>query len=122
VERVNSGTGEVESDAFYDCIGNDTVLEQSRLEAVAQEFVEGEEAHVRERVAELQFLADLGINVLDSTLQADASRLEILPVMERMAQVRWNHLYDVSCYRRLTMAITKELKHKYDEYLRNKLD
>jgi len=88
VERVNSGTGEVESDAFYDCIGNDTVLEQSRLEAVAQEFVEGEEAHVRERAAEL---ADLGINVLDSTLQADASRLEILPVMERMAQVRWNH-------------------------------
>ncbi len=91
VEHVNSGTGKVESDAFYDCIGNDTVLEQSRLEAVAQEFVEGEEAHVRERAAELQFLADLGINVLDSTLQADASRLEILPVMERMAQVRWNH-------------------------------
>jgi hypothetical protein len=44
--------------------------------------VEGEEAHMRERVAELQFLADLGINVLDSTLQADASQLEILPVME----------------------------------------
>ena len=84
--------------------------------------MEGEEAHMRERVAELQFLADLGINVLDSTLQADASQLEILPVMERMAQVRWNHLYDVSRYRRLTMAITKKLKHKYDEYMRNKLD
>jgi hypothetical protein len=38
VEHVNSGTGKVESDAFYDCVGNDTVLEQSRLEAAAQEF------------------------------------------------------------------------------------
>jgi len=61
-------------------------------------------------------LAGLGINVLDSNLAADAARIEVLPVLERLAQFRWNHLYDVAGHRRLTKAIIRDLKKQYDEF------
>jgi hypothetical protein len=42
--------------------------------------------------------------------------MELLPQLERMAQLRWNHLYDVQHHKRLTAAITRELKEQYNKY------
>jgi len=128
VERINSGAEGVESDLFYDCVANESgdgsapiqTEPRSRLEQLVLDLVDDEERNVRERASEVEFLAGLGINVLDMSLQADTARLEVLPVMERMAQIRFNHLYDDSRHKRLTKAIIRELKQKYDNFKKDK--
>jgi hypothetical protein len=104
---------EVESDLFYDCVCSvaaDCDNTESRMDAVTRQFVEQQERNVRERASEVQFLAGLGINVVDVSLEADQKRLEVLPLLERSALERWNHLYDVTNHTRLTKAIIRELK------------
>ena len=118
----------MESDLFYDCVANESgdgsapiqTVPRSRLEQLALDLVDDEERNVRERASEVEFLAGLGINVLDMSLQADTARLEVLPVMERMAQIRFNHLYDDSRHKRLTKAIIRELKQKYENFKKDK--
>ena len=117
VERLNSGSEEVESDLFYDCVCSvaaDCGNSESRMDAVTRQLVEQQERNVRDRASEMQFLAGLGINVVDVSLEADQKRLEVLPLLERCAQERWNHLYDVTNHTRLTKAIIRELKLNYD--------
>jgi len=75
------------------------------MDSLALQFVEREEANVRSRNLEVQYLAALGINIVDCTLQVDTERTEVLPQLERMAQLRWNHLYDVCRHKKLTAAI-----------------
>jgi len=90
------------------------------VETLALQFVQSETQHVQEWLLEIQYLSALGINILDSTLQADTHRMEVLPTLERVAQVRWNHLYDVHHHKKLTAAITRELKEQYTRYKRSK--
>jgi hypothetical protein len=89
VERLNSGSEEVESDLFYDCVCSvaaDCDNTESRMDAVTRQFVEQQERNVQERASEVQFLAGLGINVVDVSLEADQKQLEVLPLLERCAQ------------------------------------
>lgn len=90
------------------------------MDAVTQQLVEQQERNVRDRASEVQFLAGLGINVVDVSLEADQKRLEVLPLLERCAQERWNHLYDVTNHTRLTKAIIRELKLNYDTHKASK--
>jgi uncharacterized protein YmfQ (DUF2313 family) len=104
---------EVESDLFYDCVCSvaaDCDSTESRMDAVTRQFVEQQERNVRERASKVQFLAGLGINVVDVSLEADQKQLEVLPLLERSALERWNHLYDVTNHTRLTKAIIRERK------------
>jgi hypothetical protein len=81
MERINSGAEGVESDLFYDCVANESgddsapiqTEPRSRLEQLALDLVDDEERNVRERASEVEFLAGLGINVLDMSLQADTA-------------------------------------------------
>jgi hypothetical protein len=109
----------VESYEYYECVeapaGHNT-MEESHVDSLALQFVEREGANVSKRNLEVQYLAALGINIVDCTLQADAERMELLPQLERMAQLRWNHLYDVQHHIKLTAAITREVKEQYNKY------
>ncbi len=69
----------------------------------------------------LEFLTSLGIHILDSNLAGDSERIEVLPVMERLALERWNHLYDLENHKKLTKAIIRDSKQQYNEYKRSKL-
>jgi hypothetical protein len=80
------------------------------VETLALQFVQSETQHVQEWLLEIQYLSALGINILDSTLQANTRWIEVLQTLERVAQVKWSHLYDVRHHKRLTKAITRELK------------
>lgn len=118
-ERIASEEDEVESYEIYDCVerpADGGTMQDSHVDSLALQFVEREEANVRSRNLEVQYLAALGINIVDCTLQADAERMEVLPQLERMAQLRWNHLYDVCRHKKLTAAITRELKEQYNKY------
>ncbi len=97
-ERMASEEDEVESYEIYDCIEwpvDHGTMQDSHVDSLALQFVEREEANVRSRNLEVQYLAALGINIVDCTLQADTEWMEVLPQLERMVQLRWNHLYDV---------------------------
>jgi len=122
-ERLNAGEEEVESDSFYDCVQDAVDCAgahgETQLERLAREYVLREEEDIHQRNLDINFLAGLGINVLDSSLAGDMTRLEVLPQLERVAQVRWSHLYNVSHHNRLTKAIMKELKTQYNEYKKN---
>ena len=122
-ERINLQEEDVESHLLYDCVEDQlehSTSPESCVERLALQFIQSESQHVRERQLEIQYLSALGINILDSTLQPNARRLEILPTLERVAQVRWNHLYDVHHHKKLTAAITRELKEQYTRYKRSK--
>jgi hypothetical protein len=84
-------------------------MQESHVDRFVLPFVECEEANVRKQNLEVQYLAALGINIVDSTLQADTDWMELLPQLERMDQLRWNHLYDVQRHKKLAAAITREL-------------
>jgi len=75
---------------------------------------------VRERALEVEYLSALGIHVVDSTLPLDAERIFMLPQYQRMAQFRWNQLYDSKEHVSLTKAIARELKMQYDSYKEKK--
>jgi len=118
-ERIASEEDEVESYEIYDCVerpADGGTMQDSHVDSLALQFVEHEEANVRSRNLEVQYLAALGINIVDCTVQADTERMEVLPQLERMAQLRWNHLYDVCRHKKLTAAITRELKEQYNKY------
>jgi hypothetical protein len=85
---------------------------------VALQFVQNEENSVQQRVYVVQYLDALGIHVLDCTLERDANRISVIPMLQRMAQYRWSHLYSINRHKRLTNAIARELKDQYDRYKR----
>jgi hypothetical protein len=124
-ERIRSGQEERESDAFYDCVAPHHMdcpgQAESRMERLAMEVVQRDEAGVAQRNLEVEFLTSLGIHILDSNLAGDSERIEVLPVMERLALERWNHLYDLENHKKLTKAIIRDLKQQYNEYKRSKL-
>jgi hypothetical protein len=121
-ERVDAGSEGRESELLYDCVAAENIItETSRVERLVHEFVERDEADVEQRTVEVEFLAGLGINVLDATLAADAARIEVLPILERAAQVRWQHLYDVICHKKLTKDIMRDLRQQYKDYKNSKL-
>jgi hypothetical protein len=91
-------------------------MQESHVDSLALQFVEWGEANVRDQNLEIQYLAALGINIIDCTLQVDTKRIELLPQLERMAQLRWYHLYDARHHIKLTAAITRELKDQYKKY------
>jgi len=121
-ERVDAGSEGRESELLYDCVAAENIItETSRVERLVHEFVERDEADVEQRTLEVEFLAGLGINVLDATLAADAARIEVLPILERAAQVRWQHLYDVVRHKKLTKDIMRDLRQQYKDYKNSKL-
>ncbi len=80
-----------ESHQFYDCVDDGSVrglAEESRVERLAMHFVRHEAEHVGQRGLELCYLHALGINVLDITLANDATQIEALSTLERIAQYR----------------------------------
>jgi hypothetical protein len=91
-------------------------MQESHVDSLALQFVEWGEANVRDQNLEIQYLAALGINIIDCTLQVDTKQMELLPQLERMAQLRWHHLYDARHHKKLTAAITRELKDQYNKY------
>ena len=118
-EWIASQEDEVESYEFYECVkvpGGHNTMEESHVDSLALQFVEREEANVSKWNLEVQYLAALGINIVDCTLQADTEWMELLLQLERMAQLRWNHLYDIHHHKKLTVAITRELKEQYNKY------
>jgi hypothetical protein len=50
------------------------------------------------------------------TLHLETERIHMLPQYQRMAQFRWNQLYDSKENLRLSRAIARELKMQYDDY------
>jgi hypothetical protein len=113
MERINLHEEHVENHLLYDCVEDQLehgTTPESHVETLALQFVQSESQHVQEWLLEIQYLSALGINILDSTVQANTRRIEVLPTLERVAQVRWSHLYDVRHHKRLTKAITRELK------------
>jgi hypothetical protein len=111
-EQIASQEDEVESHKFYECVevppGHDT-MQESHVDSLALQFVECEEANVSKQNLEVQYLAALGINIVGCT-----EWMELLPQLERMTQLRWNHLYDAQCHKKLTAAIMRELKEHYN--------
>lgn len=120
--RVDAGSEGRESELLYDCVAAENIVTaQSRVERLVHELVQRDEADVEQRTLEVEFLAGLGINVLDDTLAADAARIEVLPILERAAQVRWQHLYDVVSHKKLTKDIMRDLKQQYKDFKNIKL-
>jgi hypothetical protein len=120
-ERVEIANGTIENHTMYDCVNDDAGEEeryQGRIEHLALQFVQNEENSVRQRAYEVQYLDALGIHVLDCTLERDANRISVIPMLQRMAQYRWSHLYSINHHKRLTNAIARELKDQYDRYKR----
>ena len=104
MEQINLQEEVVENRLLYDCVEDRLehgTRPESRMETLALQFVQSESQHVQERLLEVQYISALGINILDSTLQADTHRMEVLPTLERVAQVRWSHLYGVHHHKRL---------------------
>jgi hypothetical protein len=91
----------------------------NRRENLALQFVQLEEEGVQQRALEVEYLRALGINIIDSTLPLDSERIRLLPQFQRIAQYRWNHLYNVRSHKKLANAIARELKAQYDEYKKN---
>jgi hypothetical protein len=116
-ERIDSLDGCVENHTMYDCVNDNDTAEgpyRGRVDHLALQYVANEENDVRERAFEVQYLDALGIHVLDCTLEMDANRISVIPSLHRIAQYRWSHLYNISRHKKLTNAITKELKKLYD--------
>jgi hypothetical protein len=89
---------DVENHLLYYCVEDQLehgTTPESRMETLALQFGQSESQHLQEWLLEIQYLSALGINILDSTLQANSRRMEVLLTLERVAQVRWSHLYDV---------------------------
>jgi len=64
----------------------------------------------------VEYLSALGINVVDLTLPLDVQRISLLPQYQRVAQHRWNQLYNGIDHLKLSKVITRELKMHYDDY------
>jgi hypothetical protein len=118
-ERIDSDEEVMENDAFYDCVADmeptETILREPRLNPALQ-FTNMQENHVMERALEVEYLSALGINVVDATLALDLDRISVIPQYQRVAQYRWSQLYNSSSHLKLTKAIARELKTKYDEF------
>ena len=119
VERIDSADGCIENHTMYECVNDDAAVDgryRGRVDHLALQYVQNEETDVQQRVLELQYLDALGIHVLDCTLERDANRISVIPMLQRIAQYRWSHLYSISRHKKLTNAIAKELKDQYDKY------
>jgi hypothetical protein len=81
-----------------------------------------EESQVNDRKLEVEYLSALGINIVDSMLPLDLERIHVLPQYQRMAQYRWNQLYNCKEHVKLSKAIARELKTNYDNYKQRKLE
>jgi hypothetical protein len=117
IERIESADGYVKNDTMFDCVNNDAVAEEQyrgQVDHLALQYVQNEENDVQQRALELQYLDALGIHVLDCTLERDANRISVIPMLQRIAQYRGSHLYSIHHHKKLTNAITKELKDQYD--------
>jgi hypothetical protein len=122
-ERIGSGDFINEADVVYDFVPpveNVEVPQGLPRENMALQFVQMNENHVRDRTLEMEYLSALGIHVVDFTLTLDAERIRMLPQYQRMAQFRWNQLYDSKEHVRLTKAIGRELKMQYDAFKEKK--
>jgi len=98
MEWINLQEEDVENHLLYYCVEDQLehgTTPESRMETLALQFGQSESQHLQEWLLEIQYLSALGINILDSTLQANSRRMEVLLTLERVAQVRWSHLYDV---------------------------
>jgi hypothetical protein len=122
-EQVGSVDFINEVDAVYDFVppvDDEEVAQGLPCENIALQFVKRNENDVRERALEVEYLSALGIHVVDSTLPLGAERIFMLPQYQRMAQFRWNQLYDSKEHVSLTKAIARDLKMQYDSYKEKK--
>ena len=113
--------GTIENAADYDCVQEDAEEQnpvRHRVNNLAMQFVAHQEQDVQRRDLEVNYLKGLGINVLDSSLPLENERIRVLPQYMRLAQYRWNQLYDSTSHVSLTKAIAKHLKNNYDNYKR----
>ena len=118
-ERHDASSDVMESELHYDCVDDPAVADEAPLDArvnPALQYTNLEEEHVNERVLEVEYLSALGINVVDLTLPLDVQRISLLPQYQRVAQHRWNQLYNGNDHLKLSKAIARELKMNYDEY------
>jgi hypothetical protein len=103
-------------------MNNDTDAQALPRENMALQFVQLQEDDVNNRSLEIEYLSALGIHVVDSTLPLETERICMLPQFQRMAQFRWNQLFDSKEHLRLIRAIARVLKMQYDDYkLKNHL-
>jgi len=120
-ERMESSEDIRENALLYDVVEEhkmqDTGPQGTRVNP-ALLHVNMEESHVKDRAFEVEYPSPLGINVVDSTLTLDISRISMLPQYQRVAQYRWNQLYNSADHFRLTKAIAKELHKNNEEYKR----
>lgn len=120
LERIEANDDSRECWTLYDCVDPDAGDEEAdpvpRRENLALRFVQQEEEAIRQRALEVEYLNGLGIHVLDDTLRQDRDYLNLVPQYQRVAQFRWNQLYNMPEHRRLTKAISRQLKMNYDEY------
>ncbi len=124
VERVASGDGSRETATMYDFVGQPANQadqpEVTPRENMALQFVRLQENDVHERAFEVEFLSALGIHVVDATLPIQLERIQAVPLMQRVAVERWNQLYDSREHNRLTEAIGRELKQRYEDHKKSK--
>jgi hypothetical protein len=116
-ERIEAG--QQENDGFYDCIADDVVEDNAQNEprfTPALQLTNMQEDYVMERALEIEYLSALGINVVECTLALDLERITIIPQYQRVAQYRWNQLYNSASHLKLSKAIVRELKSNYNKY------
>jgi hypothetical protein len=97
VERFELSDGVSEGDMVYDFVQQSDAkddVQRPPHENIALQFVQLQEDDVHQRSLEVNYLMALGIHIVDAMLPLDVERIRILPQCQRMAQYRWNRLYD----------------------------
>jgi hypothetical protein len=115
LDRVEADDGIIENDSFYDVVGTPSA-ERVTQNVEALHFVRSQEQSINDRALENDFLNSLGINVVDNDFQVDVQCINALPQMIRMAEFRWQRLYDICAHTQLMKAIARELSHQYAEF------
>ena len=116
---MEADDGIIENDSFYDVVGTSSA-ERVTQNVEALHFVRSQEQSINDRALENDFLNSLGINVVDNDFQVDVQCINALPQMIRLAEFRWQCLYDIRAHTRLMKVIARELSHQYAEFrLRN---
>jgi hypothetical protein len=119
LDRVEADDGIIENDSFYDVVGTPSA-ECVTQNVEALHFIRSQEQSINDRALEVDFLNSLGINVVDNDLRVDVQCINALPQMIRLAEFRWQCLYDIRAHTRLMKVIARELSHQYAEFrLRN---
>ena len=115
LDRVEADNGIIENDSFYDVVGTPSA-ERITQNVEALHFVRSQEQSINDRALEVDFLNSLGINVVYNDLRVDVQCINALPQMIRLAEFRWQCLYDIRAHTRLMKVIARELSHQYAEF------